>query len=76
MRSRSGHMPTGADRRPFLASWWLSSSGCGRQVQACRKRDTRSVKAAKVSASSKTSHAPPRRYFWRPRNGVMLNARA
>ena len=32
--------------------------------------------AAPVSASSNTSHAPPRRYFWIPRNGVMVNARA
>jgi hypothetical protein len=28
--------------------------------------------AAPVSASSNTSHAPPRRYFWIPRNGVIV----
>jgi hypothetical protein len=36
----------------------------------------RSVRAAPVPASSKISHAAPRRYFWMPRSGAMVKARA
>jgi pimeloyl-ACP methyl ester carboxylesterase len=44
------------------SGWWVA-------------RD-RSARAATVSASSNTSHTPPRRYFWMPRSGVIVKARA